>query len=87
MEVSCVLEEAGPLCGEWLEDGFNDSQYSFCKSAMGRYNGSAWVPLFLYLGKQVVGPWGGFLRDDLVEFLLEWFGEGLDDILTFLDEL
>lgn len=54
---------------------------------MARYDGCAWVPLSVYLGKHVEGPWCGFVGDEVVEFVLELSGEGFDDILKFLCEL
>lgn len=41
----------------------------------------------MYLGKHVEDSWDGFMRDEVVEFLLELFGEGFEDILKFLGKL
>lgn len=74
------MEETGVLCGEWFEDGVCES---LIKHAIAKYDGFVWVPLFIYLyGKHVEGPWSGFMGD---EFLLEYFEEEFDNILTFLN--
>lgn len=57
------------------------------ESARARYDRSAWVPLFGYLGRQIEVPWGGFVGDDIIALFLELFGERFDSVFKFLSDL